>query len=302
MGEVRPATPDRFDEVLPLLEGFENRAMTPDDWRRMLFDLPWRVEEPHRGYILYEAGEAVGFLGTIFSARTREGVTRRFCNLSSWIVRPSHRASSLQLVMPVLALKSHTIVNLSASPTAHRVFTMLGFQTLETHQLLIPAVPSPLEWVRRPGRGVVAEPNAIMNALDGEPRAIASDVHHTLASQVLLTAAGRRCLVVATRSPWKTGRFLAHVQYASDWTMFWETPALAARAFRTILGTEGLRVDARWSRGRGPLLAKRRRLELPTLYRPASDEVTPIHVDGLYSEVFGQRWEGLRADPSGRST
>jgi len=68
----------------------------------MLFDLPWPVEEEHRGFILRDGGEAVGFLGTIFSRRTVGGTTCRFCNLSSWIVKESHRSSSLQLILPVL--------------------------------------------------------------------------------------------------------------------------------------------------------------------------------------------------------
>src|SRR5262245_6490969 len=141
MATVRPARPEDFPAVLPLLESFGQDTMRPDDWRRMLFEPPWPVVEPARGFLLEDGGEAVGFLGTIFSTRVVREVERRFVNLSSWIVRPSHRASSMQLVLPVLALKGYTIVNLSASETAHEIFRKLGFRTLEERQVLCPPVP-----------------------------------------------------------------------------------------------------------------------------------------------------------------
>jgi len=31
-------------------------------------------------------------------------------------------------------------------------------------------------------------------------------------------------------------------------------------------------------------------LALPTLYRPGQPDITPEHVDGLYTELVGQRW------------
>src|SRR6266571_8166772 len=99
--DVRPVTSDQFPEIYPLLQSFKNPSMLREDWRRMLFDLPWAVDEPHRGHGLYHNGRAVGFLGTLFSTRQIRGRTLRFCNLSSWIVDDAYRAGSFQLLMPV---------------------------------------------------------------------------------------------------------------------------------------------------------------------------------------------------------
>lgn len=288
--EIRPASPADFDEVHPLLLDFANPLMTRDDWRRMLFDLPWPVEEEQRGYILRDGGRAVGFIGTIFSRRTLSGVTRRFCNLSSWIVKEPYRSSSVQLLLPVLALHSHTIVNLSPSAAAHEVFVRLGFQPLETAQILMTHLARPGELASLGRCSATSRPEEIHAELGGEGRLIAEHVAGTGAAQVLLRRGARRCHVVATRSPWKGRWKLAHVQYASDWSFLWEYPGHASVALGRALGTVGLRVDARHLRGAAPPLARRNLLERPFLYRPGSPDVRPELVDGLYTEALGLRW------------
>ena len=292
MTEVRPARPDQFEEIYPLLLEFSSPTMERDDWQRMLFDLPWSVEEPHRGYILYEGAKAVGFLGTIFSRREIGGRAHRFCNLSSWIVRDSHRGAALQLVLPVLALKSHTIVNLTASPGAHEIFSSLGFRTLETAQVLLPPFARPLEFALRFGSSVATRAEAIRPHLDDDGRRILDDMAGTRATQILVRRGRRQCHVVATLSPWKGGRKLAHIQYASDWEFLWARPGDVSLALLRTCGTLGLRLDARHVRRLGPrpALAIERALAQPTLYRPAGPEITPELVDGLYTELVGQRW------------
>ncbi len=287
--EVKPARPDQFDEIYPLLLDFANPRMTREDWRRMLFAPPWPVEEATRGFVLRDGGAVVGFLGTIFSRREVRGEPRRFCNLSSWIVKETHRSASLHLVFPVLALKGHTIVNLSPSATAYEVFARLGFRPLETGQVLLPPFARPAELLRR-GASLTTRLEEILAELAEPERRIAADMAGTLAGQALVRSGGRRCHVVATRSLWKGRWRLAHVQYASDWELFWEHLGLMSGAFRRLLGTVGLRVDARHLRGRRPALSAARALPRPNLYRPASPEITPEMVDGLYTEAVLQRW------------
>jgi hypothetical protein len=288
--EVRPATPGQFEEIYPLLLDFANPRLSRDDWRRMLFDLPWPVDEEARGFVLRDGGAVVGFLGTIFSRRELNGATHRFCNLSSWIVKETHRAASLQLVFPVLALKSHTIVNLSPSAAAYEIFARLGFQPLESAQVLLPSFARPGELLRARGDSVITRPEVLLAELDAPGRTIAEHMAGTLAGQALLKCGARRCHVVATRSPWKGRWQLAQVQYASDWELFWEHLASVSGAFGRTLGTVGLRVESRHLRGRRPRLSVERPLPRPNLYRPASPDITPQMIDGLYSEAVGLRW------------
>lgn len=290
MPDVRPVGPEHFDQVYPLLLEFANSAMSRDDWRRMLFDLPWSVSETHRGYALFENDRVVGFLGTIFSERQVGSVRRRVCNLSSWIVKPSHRSSSFLLLLPVLSMTSHTIVNLSASPSAHEIFRGLGFRTLEDRQALLVPVPLPGEIVRLPRTEALLDPGRVLDRLDAVGRRIFEDMRRTLAAQVLLIDGDRTCHVVATRSPWKARLQLAHVQYASDWMFLADHGSLAAWSLHRQLGTVGLRIDGRRLTRRAPPFSVRRTLRLPHLYRPAESDITPDQIDGLYTEAVNQRW------------
>ncbi len=290
MATVRAAMPADFAAIHPLLLDFANSAMTREDWRRMLFDPPWPVEEPTRGYLLEDGGQAVGFLGTIFSARDVRGTLRRFCNLSSWVVREDYRASSLQLLLPVLGLRTHTIVNLSASARAHEIFRGLGFRPLEDRQVLLPPIARIADLVAWPGAQVTTDFAAIAAALDPAGRRIAVEMVDTRAAQVLIRRGTRSCHAIAVRSPWKRGLFLAHVQYASDWELLLECVPQATAGFFPRLRTVGLRVDGRRIAGPVPQFGVMRPLALPTLYRPAESDLSPNDVDGLYTELVLQRW------------
>ena len=290
MVEVRPAGPEMFEEVYPLLQEFPQQNLSKDLWRRMLFDPPWPVEEPQRGYVLIDRGQVVGFCGTMFSRRQVRGERIRFCSLSSWIVRETHRAHSLQLLRPILALEDYVIVSPSPNAVALPIYVRLGFEVLEDTQWLIAPLASPRQIVRSVGTSLITNPERIRERLDAPDREIHDHLHGTVAAEALLLRGGRSCHVVATASPWKGRWRLAHVRYASDWGMLWDHAPLLAAAFLRTLGTVGLRVDGRYSAGRRPAFGVRRRLTLPPLYRPGPSGIAPDLVDGLYSEALFQPW------------
>ena len=290
MVEVRPAPPEMFEQVYPLLQEFPQQNLTRDLWKRMLFDPPWPVEEPHRGYALIDRGEVVGFCGTMFSSRRIRGERIRFCNLSSWIVKETHRAHSLQLLRPVLALKDYVVVSPSPNAVALPIYVRLGFKVLEETQWLIAPLPGPRQALKALGASLVTEPERIHDRLDATGREIHDHLRGSVAAEALIVRGDRSCHVVATASPWKGRWRLAHVRYASDWGLFWDHTHLFAAAFFRNLGTAGLRVDGRNAAGTRPPFAVHRRLALPPLYIPGPSGITPDLVDGLYSEALFQPW------------
>ena len=290
MSEVRAVTARDFDAILPLFARFENPRMGPGDWRRMLFDLPWPTREDVRGYALWDGSRAVGFLGAIPSVRELAGRERRFVNLSSWIVEDASRSESFKLVLPVLADRARTVVNLSPSPAASEIFTRLGFVPLETAQALLPLLSSPLDLLPAPGVRVLTAPDAARAALDPAGQRRFDDMRGTRAAQLVLVAGQRACHVVATRSTWKGSAQLAHAQYADDWGLLLTHASRVARGFRGVLGTWGLRVDARHTPGVLPAFSVRRALPRPHLYRPEDASIAPGLVDGLYTEAVGLAW------------
>jgi hypothetical protein len=279
-----------FEEVYPLLRQFPRQNLTKDLWRRMLFDQPWPVEEPHRGYALIDHGRVVGFMGTMFSRRQVRGERVRVCNLSSWIVDAAYRALSLELLRPVLALREYTVVSPSPNAVAHPIYVRLGFGVLEDSQWLIAPLASPRQIAGAIGTTLITDPERMRPRLDPAGQEIHDHLRGTVAGEALLLARGGPCHIVATASPWKGRWRLAHVQYASNWGAFWDHAPRFAGAFLRTLGTVGLRVDGRHAAGRTPAFAVRRRMALPTLYLPGAAGIAPDLVDGLYSETLFQPW------------
>lgn len=287
--EVRSVGPGAFEEIYPLLARLPNRAMSKQDWRWLLFDYPW-APGPSRGWALYVDGKAVGFVGAVFSARPLLGRVEKFCNPSSWIVLEEYRYAAALLLRPILALKDHSILSLWLSPAAHKVFSRLGLRPLESEQLVLPPIPRPGEVLRALRGAFTLAPGEIQAELAGAERAIHEHMSTSpVARHVLLRRGGRQCYLVATPCR-KWGVPYADVQYLGDREFFWEHRILAQAALVRAMGIAGLTlaVDRRFLIGRAPPLAQR--MKMLRLYRPAHEDITPMMIDGLYSELMGLRY------------
>jgi hypothetical protein len=286
--EVRTVGPEAFEEILPLLGRFPSPLMSRSDWRWMLFGYPW-PHDASTGFALYANGRAVGFLGAVFSTRPVLGRVERFCCASSWIVLEEHRNASLLLLKPFLALREHTLVNLTPSPVAYEVFSRLGFRPLESEQLLLPPVPGPSELAGSLAGSYDSSPVALERGLAGEELSAYRDMSSSpVAHHLLLQRGGRTCYLVATRTR-KRRLPLAEVQHVGDPEFFWENRLLAHRALCSAMGVSGLAIaiDGRFGTRRPPALAVR--WPMRRLYRPAHEAISPERIDGLYSELMGLR-------------
>jgi hypothetical protein len=284
--EVRAVGAEAFDDIHPLLREFPTTRMGREDWRRMLFSLPWS-DNPQRGYALYDGGKAVGFLGTLFSKRNIAGRIEPVCSLSSWTMLPDYRSEVLKLLMPILKLREHSILNPTPSPAAYGIFAQLGFVPLESERLILPPVPGFRDTAGTLSGSFTTSKADLERELTGEERTVYE--HHSwcvAARHVLLRHGQRKCYVVATPVHKKRLPF-AEVQYASDWNLFWELRLLAHAALFPSTRALALFVDKRFAEGRKPLSVAWR---CPRLYRPAHKGIEPRMIDGLYSEMMNLKW------------
>jgi hypothetical protein len=288
MVTVGKVTAGMFDDVFPLLVGFGDRRMSKEDWRRTLFQYAWPAPGDDRGYGLFDRDKLVGFIGTLFSEREIDGRTERFCNLSSWIVSKSYRARSLELLVPIFRLTSHTIVASTPSPFTIRVFTRFGFQVLDDDVRLLLPLATPRELGGLRGAPVTTDPDQVRAALAGEELRCFDDHRSSIGAHVLLRRGGRRCWATATAMHFKRCRF-ALLNHIGDPELFWECLPLAKWGFLRALGTPALAVDSRFAAGRPAPFAVSWRLSCPRLYRPAHGDLDRTKVDGLYSELVGLR-------------
>ena len=140
MPTIRKATPNDFNYVYPLFSGFREPRPSKDEFQQ-LFTLRWGSDESHVGFILEENGEAVGYLGTLFSIREINGRKEKFCNLYTWIIKEEYRSEGLPLLFQVLRMKDVTVTNFTGNRVAS-ILMKFGFKPIDTTLKILLPVPA----------------------------------------------------------------------------------------------------------------------------------------------------------------
>jgi len=276
MVSVRKAVAEDYSAVLPLLR----RLSTEHDWAP-LFRKAWSSGEETFGYLLEDQGKVVGFLGLIHSERLINGQPISFCHTSSWIVEESYRKHSLGLLAPVIKMNDRQVVDLSASKDVHNISLKLGFTSLDTAFVIIPALPvgrGILKWTHTK---VINGVDAIEPLLGKEEQRILRDHHQTPCQHLLLKSREATCYIIGTRVI-KRGLPFFRIHYFSNVVLFLER----AGSFRTRLGMAtasiALITDKRFLRGQELPLSKERALPYQRMVKGSF--LQPEDIDNLYSE------------------
>jgi hypothetical protein len=140
MPTIRKATPEDFDYVYPLFSGFREPRPAREEFEK-LFLPRWGSNESHIGFLLEENGQAVGYLGTLFSVREINGRNENFCNLYTWIVKEEYRSEGLPLLFQVLRMKDVTVTNFTGNRVGS-ILTKFDFQVLDKALKILLPVPS----------------------------------------------------------------------------------------------------------------------------------------------------------------
>jgi hypothetical protein len=274
--EVRSATADMFGKIRDVLSEF-GPGFGDQDWLR-LFDYDFERDHKDRGWALFDGETVVGFLGAIFSRREGD----RFCNVTSWIVKKSHRSrAGLQLLLPVLALRDHTILNLSPTPFTLAVFRRMGFVDLEDRLVVIPPIYPP--GMAR-GYRVIRDHATIDGILQGEDRRVFRDHRRYACTHLLFAGSHDYSYVVAAKT--RVRRVpTSYVYYRSSAELFRRLAGRMQlellRSHRTVVSA----IDARLCADAPMRGCPTYKLRQPRLYRPATTSSRRREdIDTLYSE------------------
>lgn len=283
MSIVREATISMFEEIHELLRDFENPDIDRDDWYN-LFTYSWRPSDTPYGYVLIDKERIVGFLGTVHADRRINGITERFCGLSSWIVKPEYRSESLMLILPVLRNQNVTIINHSPNDVATQVFTKLGFAQLNAKFVIVHPFPSNAKIFFKRKILIHTIKEEIRPHLTPEHQQILDDHRkykcgHFLARQ----QDGEYCYIVFSRIN-RRGLAFVHIHYISNRPFF-------------IANLDEIKINlVKYCRAPLLLIEKRNVADIdvpcgfdftmknPRMYR--SKSLTPDHIDNLYSELI----------------
>ena len=75
----------------------------------------------------FESLPMIGYFGCFTYHRTIEGISFKFYNSHTWIVKEDHRKQSLKLLMPYLRLKDGIVTNFSANGKVAKILEQLKF-------------------------------------------------------------------------------------------------------------------------------------------------------------------------------
>jgi hypothetical protein len=281
MPEVRPATPEMFEGIYPLLAA-HNPRLPKEKWR-LLVDYPWRSKDDDLGYVLVEKGEIVGFLSTLYSHRLIDGKEVRLCNTAHWVVREDFRADSLRLFLTVLRQRDCTITNLTSSAAVAAMMPKLRFKLLEQNLQLLFPVPI---LARRNGCAMMAESNAIIATLNAGDLRIFQEHAGCECDHVVVRDGDGYCYLVFSR---KSRRVYGvdvpycHIHYVSDRGRFLRHLARIKWYFLRRMGAWFVAVDERFVGQRPGVFSKVHVLSTPRYYR--SDVLAADKVDNLYTEL-----------------
>ena len=272
MPTVRNAIHEDFQSVYPLLQTFNSKVLTKDDWEKLFAD-NWRAGTNHCGFILMEGDETVGYIGALFSRRNIEDKEHQFCNISSWVVKPEYRGSSLLLMAPFISLKDTTVTLMSPSKDVLPIWMKIGFEILDTHVTIIPPIPDITSIFK--GIRIESDINIIEQQLDEQSRFTLQTHRELNVAHFLIKSPAGQCYVMASRAIRK-GIPLAHILHISDPEIFSMSVSAAKLRLMRAMKVMGLFVDNRHLAGHKIGLSINYPLPLPRLCFNAEVEAKDI--------------------------
>ncbi|MDD3876101.1 MAG: GNAT family N-acetyltransferase [Bacteroidales bacterium] len=155
---VRKVITEDFDNVIELLEMFDNKDIDREQWKRLFSPVCTKLNNTFFGFALVHEIKIVGFIAAIQSQREINGKIYKFCNISSWIVHPAYRKEKkgfllLQALMEMEGFNFYVL-----SPVKHTFnyyINYYGFKENTSKVSTVPALPSI--------RGIFNKPNVLIN-------------------------------------------------------------------------------------------------------------------------------------------
>ncbi|MDE2221792.1 MAG: GNAT family N-acetyltransferase [Candidatus Omnitrophica bacterium] len=274
MISVQKAYANDFDRVYPLLHEFDPQ-ISQEQWQS-IFQRHWESQDAQCGYLLIDGNEVAGFIGVMLTQREVGGRLRKFCDLGTWIVKPSHRNQSLNLLLTVLRQKEWTFTGFTANEHAHVLLKKMGFKDYQTQWRWV--VPRP--WPST-GSRILWGKNRIRESLDAPQRKIFEDHAKFNCFHALMEAQGESCYMILTRPKRKLPRLELH--YASDYDLLARHIVDLANASLTLKAA-GVLVPGHRLSPPLPAWTWPIQLKYSRLYKSA--DLSLKDIDTLYSELF----------------
>jgi hypothetical protein len=268
-----------FDRIYHALLASHDPRIRKEDWRQ-LFRQHWDTPEDYYGYMLIDNEEVVGFLGTVFSKRRIHGKEFKFCNLTSWIVKPEHRNKSLFLLFPLLKLTDYTFTNLTAQEHVAEIHRQLGFSEIGSGAQILLPLPR-LVFGNKIKFQIIFNHDQVRDNLKGDDFTIFHDHLKFKCKHILLKSEIDHCYIIASKVIKKRLPIL-YIHYISNLSCF--LSLIHRAAFKILLYCQAvvLLIEDRFLKGRR--LRGAIGFTLPQFKLYKSPTLQDVDIDNLYSE------------------
>jgi hypothetical protein len=282
--EVRPIGDGNVASVSEFLHTHLNTQVPAAAWARAV-DVPWPVERPNAGFMLLDDSAVVGAHLAYYSERVIGGRREHFCNLGAWCVLPDYRFHALRLLKALLAQDGYHFTDLSPSGSVIGLNARLGFRSLDTTTVAVPALP----WPSRPGWGTISSDPALIEQTlaGGELDRYRDHARAAAARHLLLIRGDDWCYVVFRKDRRKGLPGFASILHVSNPSLFRTMVHPLARHLLLHHGSavtllERAVIDHR-PRVAVAVGSPRRKMFL-------SSSLEPDQIDYLYSELACLSW------------
>ncbi|WP_431266737.1 GNAT family N-acetyltransferase [Dankookia sp. P2] len=232
---IRAVTPADLDPLCRFLEAsFVGSGIGASVWRR-LFEYQWLEEAHDHGLLLVAGDEIVGFLGTVHARHPlRDGA--RFCNFSSWYVRPQYRGWGIALLVAASRDADTTYTSFTPSTLSQRAFAALQFTKLGGSRIFMPLFTH-ADTLTAPAPRIDCEPEVVRGLLDPAEQQVFDD-HAPFGCLQLVIRSGteRAYLVIKRRVQRMPGRLLRSlpVRFPYSEVLYCSAPQLLAQHLERV--------------------------------------------------------------------
>jgi hypothetical protein len=168
---VEPILEADLPSVAQFLIDNMHKRYSISEWTE-LFETNWSAQRPNFGFQLKVEDGIAGVLGAIYSDQSINGQLVRFCNLTTWCVRESHRSHAAKLLIACVNQPGYEFTNFTPMKVVEGLCRFVKFTTIDDSEHLIP--PQPLDFFALPAN--VTTDNARMSReLDGDARKLYED-------------------------------------------------------------------------------------------------------------------------------
>lgn len=279
---VKKTMPSDFEKIYPLLAAF-NSPYNREDWCR-IFDYRWNGTQDHVGYHLEKEGQAVGFMGLIFSSRFKNNRCYTFCNITSLIVKPEHRAATLLLLRKLKTYADVIFTCLGPIQESYRLMSTIGFQLFENSYKIIPVVNGLFFKTKKV---IVYDDENIINKLDDENRRIFFDHSNLKCKSILFEFNNKTVFLIYTVGIQKYYGITVkkiHLHYISNVKIFNDKiRSILALFKKRFCFFSAIYTDSRFTCKNKYMICFQKNINPPRMR--SKDFINEIGIDALYSEV-----------------